>query len=609
MGLPNWTRWAIGLSAAAAVGAVSAALIAWPAAIGLGLLFCLFWIVATFADQSLHIKTDFTLMAPLPAPTGPPGELEGILRSRVALLEAQINAAPDGMLVVDENARRTLTNSRMLEMFNIPDKVFRDPDDGALRDHVVNLTRNPRQFRARIMELYEHRNEKAREEVELTTGAVLDRYTAPVFGRNGEYYGRIWVFRDITQQKRSEEDKHKLAQVVEQTPTSVLITDLNGNIEYVNKAFAETFGYTAAEVRGKNARTLKSGMMPEQMYTQLWAELKAGREWHGELENRCKNGQTIWQLVNVSPLRNAHGEPTHYIAISENITARKAMEDELRVAALSDKLTGLPNRGVFGDRLQKAIEKARGNPKYYFAVLYLNFDRFKTINDSLGHEFGDMLLKEVAQRLRATMRAGDSLCRADEGGLAARLGGDEFVVLLENLHDDSEAALVAGRLIKVFSKPYKLGENEVCLTVSIGVVTSRNSAANPETILRDADTAMYEAKQNGRGRYEVFDSSMYERVETRLRLENGLRSAIGTDQLFLLYQPIVSLSTGKVNGYEALIRWRHPEDGVLLPEKFIHIAEDAGLILALGKWVLEEACRSSPAGERSWGPARRATFA
>jgi diguanylate cyclase (GGDEF)-like protein/PAS domain S-box-containing protein len=598
--------------AAGVVGAVAAMVLAWWAGLVLGGVFALLWIVAGRADRFPAAETRTGRHGDDGALAGC-GGVHGDITQRkraedppldkMALLEAQVNASPDGMLVVDAHNRRILSNPRMLELFNVPQHVVNDPDNEALLKHVTSLNKHPDQFLEKVRYLYDHIHEKGVDEIELKDGRVLDRYSSPVFGKNGEYYGRIWIFRDVTAQRQAEEQMRKLSQVVEQSPSSVMITDLSGTIEYVNPAFTETFGYTAREVIGENPRILNSGLTPPDTYSELWRELKAGREWYGELQNRRKNGEIIWQLIHIAPLRNARGQITHYTAVKENITARKAMEDALRLAALTDKLTGLPNRTLFGDRLQQAILRAKRHKEYHFAVLFLDFDRFKTINDSLGHYVGDLLLKEVAHRLSMTMRSSDSLCRAACDGVAARLGGDEFVILLDSLQSPDDATMVADRLIADLSRPYRLGQHEVCSTVSIGVVTSRSGEDSAEEVLRDADTAMYEAKLAGKGRYVVFDASMHDRVQDRLNLENDLRSAIGTDQLFLMYQPLVSLRTGQIDGFEALVRWKHPEKGILLPGVFIPIAEDTGLILSLGEWVLREACAQFARWRKAMGAA------
>ena len=283
-----------------------------------------------------------------------------------------------------------------------------------------------------------------------------------------------------------------------------------------------------------------------------------------------------------------------------SVLDRKHMLHQLERLALHDALTGLYNRSSLCDRLQSAIDRAVGSS---CAVLFLDFDRFKLVNDSLGHDVGDQLLKQIADRLRRGLRSKDRVGQTSDRTTAARLGGDEFVVLLEDLNDPHEALLVADRLLTTLAQPYELAGHHVCSTASIGVVDSLKKYATAGEVLRDADTAMYEAKSAGKGRFVLFDQAMHANAAQRLRLENDLRSAIANEELFLVYQPVVSLETGRTLGFEALVRWNHPQRGVIMPAAFLPTAQESGLIAPLGTWVLDRALQEFASWQQTLGVA------
>jgi diguanylate cyclase (GGDEF)-like protein/PAS domain S-box-containing protein len=372
------------------------------------------------------------------------------------------------------------------------------------------------------------------------------------------------------------------AQVFEQSQQSIVITDSAGVILRVNRYFTELTGYLPEEAIGHTPRMLKSQRHDTDFYQELWRSLLVDGKWRGEIWNRKKDGDGFAALLSISSVRDTAGQIIYFIGVIEDITEQKISSERIYHLAHFDVLTNLPNRRLFNDRLVLAIQQAEryGN---HFAVLFLDLDNFKRINDTLGHHAGDLLLQAVAQRLTENLRKIDAV---------ARFGGDEFAIMLEEVKDPADLKRIAQKIIDAVSTPVDLEGVEVQVGVSIGVSVYPADGNSVEELFKNADTAMYRAKSLGKNRCQFFDAEMTDQAARRLGMETELRRAI-PGELFVLYQPQCGLPSSAILGAEALVRWRHPERGVLLPDEFLRVAEDSGQIGRLGGWALEAACRQA----------------
>ena len=483
------------------------------------------------------------------------------------------DATLDGILVHDDAAILDV-NRRLAEIFGYEPGELR----GALLarlvpdDHAAIIAAYARNRRADPIRLVGRRKDGSLIPVEMSCGQAYYAGTAR----------RVLSVRDISHEAALRSRVQWLSQLVEQSPSSVMITDTNGVIEYVNARFSETSLYAAEEAIGSQSNLLNSGLNPPELFETLWRTVTAGDVWRGEILNRRKDGTLFWEYEVISPIRDDGGRVTHYAAMKEDVTLRKEYEERLLRQAHFDELTGLPNRLLARDRLNGALSRAtRDDSKV--AVIMLDLDGFKKINDTLGHATGDSLLNIIATRLKGSLREADTV---------ARLGGDEFLLILPDLKQDISADITGRKILNACAQPAMIGPHELFVSASLGIALFPEDGDNSDVLIKNADTAMYEAKRAGKNRMMPFRKEAGLRIARHLALETGLRRTLERKELSLVYQPIMNLATGSVAGAEALLRWHSAELGDVSPTEFISIAEETDLIESIGNWVIHESCRA-----------------
>ena len=501
------------------------------------------------------------------------------LEQRESLLKQVLDTSSVAIFLVDRRGVITQANERMAEMFGRPVNEL-------LGSEYVSLVHPDERETGRIQML----NLLASAIPSLELDRLYWRADQTGFwghlsgkrfhGPDGEELGLIGVIADIDVRKHAEEKLQLAASVFTSAREGILITDPEGIIVDVNDAFTEITGYAKDEVLGQTPRLLKSGRHDPQFYAAMWRDLKKKGHWLGEIWNKRKNGEIYAEMKTISVIRDANERIQHFVALFSDITPLKEHERQLQHIAHYDVLTTLPNRVLLADRLHQAMVQAQRH-KRLLAVVYLDLDGFKTINDSYGHEVGDQLLMVVAKRMRSTLREGDTL---------ARLGGDEFVAVLPDLNEVADSVHLLSRMLKAAAKSVSIDERVLNVSASLGVTFyPQADEIDADQLLRQADQAMYQAKVTGKNRYHVFDAEQDRSVRGYHESLQRIRQAIEQHELVLYYQPKVNMRSGALIGVEALIRWQHPEDGLLSPAVFLPAIENHPLAIDVGEWVIDEA--------------------
>lgn len=506
------------------------------------------------------------------------------LEKSLSLLRATLESTADGIMMVNGKGQVVDWNQKFVEMWRIPSHMLESGTESIGFEYILQQLSNPAAVIADVQYLYENPDWEGELPVlHFKDGRIFERFTQPQ--RIGaEIVGRVYSFRDVTQKRMADDELRIRERAIEASTHGVAIIDISKNeqpIVYVNKAFERITGYNEKQTIGETLAQILGTKADQVNQKRISLAIREQREETVELESYRRSGELFWCELSVAPVSDSFDKVRHYVCIINDITQRREMERQLVRQATHDSLTELPNRVLLMDRVEQAILQARKKGTM-LAFLFLDLDRFKLTNDTLGHSIGDKLLQAVSNRL---------LIATNDFDTVARLGGDEFVILLQDVTSEKQAQQVAQDILQLVEKPFQVDQHSLKITGSIGISYYPKDGLDYESLMKNADLSMYHAKDSGRNNYRVFDPEMNRRIINHMQLDSALRDALKRNEFYLVYQPLIDLRQQRVVGTEALIRWNSQLLGPVSPIDFIGLAEENGLIIDIGRWVLEEACQ------------------
>lgn len=506
------------------------------------------------------------------------------LEKSLSLLRATLESTADGIMMVNGHGQVVDWNQKFVDMWRIPSHLMEAGPEKLSFDYILEQLIEPQSLIADVQYLYQNPEWQGElPEIHFKDGRIFERFTQPQrIGK--QIVGRVYSFRDVTQRRMADDELRIRERAIEASSHGIAIIDVqkeNMPVIYVNRAFGRITGFSERVSLGKPMSSLLGNVENDLAFKRVMLAIREGREERIELQSTSRHGEQYWSELSVSPVRDSFDGVKHYVCIINNITQRRDMEEQLVSQATHDYLTELPNRVLLMDRVEQAILQAK-KKNAILAFMFIDLDRFKLTNDTLGHTQGDKLLQAVANRL---------LMATEEFDTVARIGGDEFVIILPDIRHESVAMDKAEEFLRIFERPFLIGKHSLTISASIGLSFYPKDGLDYETLMKNADLSMYHAKDEGRNAYRVFEPEMNRRVVNHMQLDSALRDALGRDEFYLVFQPLVDLKRKKVTGFEALLRWESHLLGRVAPMDFISMAEENGLIIDIGEFVLRSACK------------------